>query len=165
MHWHFTLYMQITVQQEHKYESSRDTYNSFSAEASVSVPVIPGFGGLLYSGSGGGGFGMQTGSSKLTKEGSNLKISFKLRKVLIHRPWFEPTILQYPTLGIKGLQPGSWSSGELNVTSNKGTFPLLPTAFVCAKDVIIGASSYSEAAEKSFVEQSSNASLKVRKGY
>lgn len=154
--------MQITIQQEHKYESSRETYNSFSAEATVSASIIPGFGGLFHSGSGGGGFGIQAGSSKLTQEGSKLKISFKLRKVLIHRPWFEPTILKYPTLGIKSLKSGTWSTGELNVTSNKGQFPLLPTAFVCAKDVTISADSYSEAAEKSFVEQSSNVSLKVR---
>ena len=149
--------MQVTITQEHKYESSRDTYSRISAEASVS------YGGLFYSGSASGGFEKESGNSELTTKGSNLVISFKVRKVLIHRPWLEPTILQYPTLGIKGLKSGSWSSGELNAASNKGQFPLLPTAFICAKDVTISASSYSESAEKAFSDESSHASVKVRK--
>ena len=149
--------MQVTITQEHKYESSHDTYSSVSAEASAS------YGGLFYSGSASGGFEKKSGNSELTNKGSNLEIKFMVRKVLIHRPWLEPTILQYPTLGIKGLQPGSWSSGELNAASNKGQFPLLPTAFICAKDITVSASSYSETAEKSFSDESSHASVKVRK--
>ena len=149
--------MQVTITQERKYESSHDTYSSVSAEASAS------YGGLFYSGSASGGFEKKSGNSELTNKGSNLEIKFMVRKVLIHRPWLEPTILQYPTLGIKDLQPGSWSSGELNAASNKGQFPLLPTAFICAKDITVSASSYSETAEKSFSDESSHASVKVRK--
>ena len=151
--------MQVTITQEHKYESSHDTYSSVSAEASAS------YGGLFYSGSSSGGFEKKSGNSKLTSKGSNLEIKFMVHKVLIHWPWLEPTILQYPTLGIKGLQPGSWSSGELNAASNKGQFPLLPTAFICAKDITVSASSYSETAEKSFSDESSHASMKVRKNW
>ena len=99
-----SLHAQVTVTQEHKYESTHETYSHVSAEVSAS------YGGLFYSGSASGGFDKQTGNSELTQKGSNLVIKFKVRKVLIHRPWLEPIILQYPTLGIKGLKSASWSS-------------------------------------------------------
>ena len=142
--------------QEHRYESAHDTYSSVSAEASVS------YGGLFYSGSASGGFEKKTGNSQMTKEGSELKISFKVRKVAINRPWLNPGLLQYPTLGIKGFEAGAWSSGDLDVKENKGQFPLLPTAIICAKDVEISSNAFSDTAEKSFSEMKSNASFKVR---
>lgn len=126
-----------------------------SAEASAS------YGGLFYSGSASGGFDKETGNSELTSSGSNLQISFKVRKVLIHRPWLQPTMMEYPTIGIKGLKDGAWSSGELEAATNKGVFPVLPTAFVVAKDVKISADSYSSTAQESFASLSSHASVKV----
>lgn len=65
-----------------------------------------------------------------------MTITFQIRKVLIHRPWMEIGILQNPTLGIAGLEKGGWSTGELE-PNNTGQFPLLPTAMIVAKNVII----------------------------
>ena len=145
----------MIIEQVHRHESSHDTYSQISVEAEVS------FGGLFYSGSVGGGFSKTNGNSSLTKEGSNLKISFKVRKVIIQRPWLEPSVLEYPTLGIKGLDKGSWSNGKLD-KSNEGSFPLLPTACIVAKDVVIQANSFSDTFEKQFSEQSEHVSVKVR---
>ena len=145
----------MIIKQVHSHESSHDTYSQVSVESKAS------FGGLFYSGSVGGGFSKKNGNSSLTKEGSDLKISFKVRKVIIQRPWLEPAILRYSTLGIKGLDKGTWSTGKLD-KSNEGSFPLLPTACIVAKDVVIQAKSFSDTFEKQFSEQSEHASVKVR---
>ena len=97
----------------------------------------------------------------LAEEAEELKISFKVHKVLIQRPWMDPAILHYQSLGIMGLEPGTWSTGELNFETNKGSFPLLPTAMVVAKDVEISAKSFSKAVEDQLRKASSNASMKV----
>ena len=151
------LHIQVTIEQQHQYEASSNTYSQTSAETEAS------YGGLFYSGSVSGGFTRKTGNSSLTKEGSNLKISFKVRKVLIERTWMEPNILQYTTLGIKEMKPAQWSTGSLNAKTNKGSFPLLPTACIVAKDVVIHADSFSDTFKKSMKETSEHASAKVRK--
>lgn len=145
----------MIIEQTHKHESSHDTYSQVAVEAEAS------FGGLLYSGSVGGGFSKRNGNSSLTQEGSDLKITFKVRKVIIERPWLEPAILQYSTLGIKGLDKGKWSTGTLDKT-NVGSFPVLPTACIVAKDIEIKANSFSETFEKQFSEQSEHVSGKVK---
>ena len=74
-----------------------------------------------------------------TSESTNLKFSFKIRKVAIDCPWIDMDIIQYSNIGIRGLKACSWSIGELHIKKNKGIFPLLPTHFVVAKDIEISA--------------------------
>lgn len=135
--------------------ATSSTFTDVSAEAEAS------YGGLFYSGSASGGFDKSQGNSSLTQQGSKLKISFKVRKVLIQRPWLVPELFHYPTLGIRGLSKFSWSCGELDCKENKGSFPLLPTAMVVAKDVEISADSFSSTAIKAFEKMQSHASFKV----
>ena len=106
-----------------------------------------------------GGYSQDEGGSFLAGEGSDLKISFKVRKVTIQRPWMDPAILQYPII-IKGVESGAWSSGQLD-KSNKGSFPLLPTAMIIAKDVVVSSTKFSDSLKKSSKDMSINASLKV----
>lgn len=141
-----------------KKDASSETSDTFS---SVSAQTKASYGGLFYSGSASGSFSKSHGNSSLAKEGSDLKIAFKVRKVLIQRPWLEPNLLHYPTIGIKGLSDSAWSSGELDSKTNKGSFPLLPTAMVVAKDVVISASSFSTTVKESFDKMKSQASFKV----
>ena len=54
----------------------------------------------------------------------------------------DPFILQYPILGIKGLEAGAWSDGKIDSEVNKGAFPLLPTAMIVAKDVKISSEAF-----------------------
>ena len=89
-------------------------------------------------------------------------IKFKIRKVLIQRPWLQEEILNYPTLGIDGVPKNLWSTGDLSANKNNGIFPILPTALVVAKDVEISADSYSGTAESSFKQLTTEASVKVR---
>ena len=110
-----------------------------------------------------GGYSKDDGSSSLAVSGSNLEISFKIRKVTVQRPWMDPAILNYPIIGIKGLPAGAWSNGELNGKTNKGNFPLLPTAMIVAKDVTISSDKFSQSLKDSFSETSTHASVKVCK--
>ena len=134
--------MQVTVEQEHLQLSSNETFSKISAEVEAS------YGGLFYFGNGSGGFSKSDGNNFLTKDGSKLKISFKIRKVLIQRSWMDPTIMQYPTIEIKGLDPGTWSTGSLIPEENLGTFPLLPTAMIVAKDIEISADELNQTLQK-----------------
>ena len=72
--YYFILYLhiQVTIEQQHQYEASSNTFSQTSAEAEAS------YGGLFFSGSASGGFTKKTGNSSLTQKGSNLKISFKV---------------------------------------------------------------------------------------
>ena len=126
---------QVEVTQQHLYQSSHDSFTKVGGGLKL------GFAGLFNIS---GGADREKGTKSLTKEGSNLKISFKIRKVSIRRPWFETAILQYPTIGIKGLPACEWSTGELDPSKNKGKFPLLPTDMVLAKDIMIRADSIAD---------------------
>lgn len=140
------VYAQVIIEQTQRHDRSHDTYSQVSTEDEISHR------GLFYSKS---TSGEVDENSSLTENGADLKVSFKIRKVLIHRPWLDPTILHYQTLGIMGLPPGSWSSGQLNSKTNKGSFPLLPTAMVVAKDIEISAKSFSETVEVKLISQES----------
>ena len=144
--------VQITTSQSHSSKSSNDSFSK------LSVGVEGSYGGLV---SVSGGYSREDGSSSLAVEGSNLQISFKIRKVTISRPWLDLAVLHYPIVGIKGLEAGSWSNGELDAATNKGCFPLLPTAMIVAKDIVISSEKFSESFRDSMSNTSMNASVKV----
>ena len=79
----------------------------------------------------------------VTDEHSDVKISLKIRTVLISRPWLEISMLSNRNFTIDGGDPGSWSTGELNA-NNKGSFPLLSTQMIVAKDITVTASTEME---------------------
>ena len=124
----------------------------------MSASVEASYGGLV---SVSGGFSKSDESASLAEEGSHLKISFKVRKVTIQRPWMDPFILQYPILGINGLEAGEWSDGKVDPEANKGAFPLLPTAMIVAKDIEITSKSFSETIFAKSNKMSVDASVKV----
>ena len=74
---------------------------------------------------------------------SDVKISFKIRAVEIFRPWFDRAILKNKNYKIFGEGPESWSTGDLDA-SNKGSFPLLSTQMIVAKDITVTASTRME---------------------
>ena len=153
--WLLSLYyvrLQVNISQSRLSQSSEDTFSKMSFEAEGS------YGGLV---SVGGGYSHEEGNSSLAVSGSNLEISFKIRKVTIQRPWMDPAVLHYPIVGIKGLPSGAWSSGELDGKTNKGSFPPIPTAMIVAKDVVIKSDKFAESLKDSFSETSAHASVKV----
>ena len=71
---------------------------------------------------------------------SDVKISFKVRAVQINRPWLDLSVLNYT---VSSERTGSWSTGELSA-DNKGTFPLLSTQMIVARDITVTASTKME---------------------
>ena len=67
---------------------------------------------------------------------SDVKISFKVRAVQINRPWLDLSVLKNKNYTIYGEDPGSWSTGELDA-DNKGSFSLLSTQMIVAKDITV----------------------------
>ena len=76
-------------------------------------------------------------------EHSGVNISFKVRTVQINRPWLDTSILKNRNYTINGEDPGSWSTGELDADNN-GSFPLLSTQMIVAKDITVTASTEME---------------------
>ena len=79
----------------------------------------------------------------VTDRHSDVKISLKVRTVEIKRPWLDLSILKNRNFTIDGQGPGSWSTGELSA-ENKGSFPLLSTHMIVAKDITVTASTEME---------------------
>ena len=74
---------------------------------------------------------------------SDVKISFKVRAVQINRPWIDLSVLNNKYYTVYGEDPGSWSTGELDA-DNKGSFPLLSTQMIVARDIKVTASTEME---------------------
>ena len=106
-----------------------------------------------------GAYSQENREVEMCEKGKGLKISFAVRKVLIRRPWLQTGILKYPTIGIKGLEAGAWSSGELDAEKNKGQFPVLPTAMIIAKDVVIKADEFDSRVSDTFSKMGVEASV------
>ena len=70
---------------------------------------------------------------------NDVKITFKVRAVLINRPWLDLSILKNKNYEIYGEDSDSWSTGELDANNN-GSFPLLSTQMIVAKDITVTAS-------------------------
>ncbi len=73
----------------------------------------------------------------------DVKIHLKVRSVQINRPWIDLSALKIQNWGIPGEGPGAWSTGVLD-SSNDGSFPLLSTRMIVAKDITITSSSFSK---------------------
>ena len=78
-----------------------------------------------------------------TADSRDVQISFKVRSVEINRPWVDPSALKIQKWEVPGLAPGAWSTGVLD-KSNTGSFPLLTTQLIVAKDIKVTASKFSQ---------------------
>ncbi|MCP9934816.1 hypothetical protein KBZ08_12920 [Cyanobium sp. Candia 9D4] len=74
-------------------------------------------------------------AADLFNEVSIDRVSFKFLRVEIVRPWLDLSMLSLPGWSIPGLPAGYYSNGEFS--DNTGIFPLLPTAFIVARDIDI----------------------------
>ena len=73
----------------------------------------------------------------------DVKIHLKVCSVQINRPWIDLSALKIRNWGIPGEGPGTWSTGVLD-SNNNGSFPLLPTQMIVARDITVTASSFSK---------------------
>ena len=76
-------------------------------------------------------------------ESQDVKINLKVRSVQIGRPWIDLSVLEHRNWRIPGEGSNFWSTGVLD-SSNKGTFPLLSTEMIVAKDISVTATEFTE---------------------
>ena len=76
-------------------------------------------------------------------DSQDVKINIKVRSVQIDRPWIDLSALKYQNWKIPGEGPGSWSTGVLD-SSNYGSFPLLSTEMIVARDIAVTATKFSK---------------------
>ena len=90
----------------------------------------------------------------------DVKISFKVHSVQINRPWLDPSALKINKWIIPGLAPDAWSTGVLD-SSNKGSFPLLTTQLIVAKDITVTAAKFSREVTDSLTKFDANVGVGV----
>ena len=73
----------------------------------------------------------------------DVRIDLKVRSVQINRPWIDLSALKIQDWRIPGEGPGAWSTGVLD-SSNNGSFPLLSTRMIVARDITVTASCFSK---------------------
>ena len=73
----------------------------------------------------------------------DVKIDLKVRSVQINRPWINLSALNIHEWRIPGEKSGAWSTGIID-TSNNGSFPLLSTQMIIAKDITITGTKFSQ---------------------
>ncbi|MFD5098917.1 hypothetical protein [Streptomyces albidochromogenes] len=75
---------------------------------------------------------------KLHKNTKNLKISFKYALCSISRSWFDATLFHLPNWSAP-FRAGGISDGTRSQPSTQHALPMVPTAFLCVRDVEISA--------------------------
>ena len=76
-------------------------------------------------------------------DSQDVKINVKVRSVQIDRPWIDLSALKHQNWRIPGERSDFWSTGVLE-SSNSGSFPLLSTEMIVAKDISVTATKFSE---------------------
>ena len=125
--------MQITVDQN-SFDATQDKeYKKLGGSVSIGYDFL----GIKAGGEGSQEKKISTGDSR------NVKLTFKVRSVEINRPWLDPSALKVQKWVVPGLAPGAWSTGVLD-KSNTGSFPLLTTQLIVAKDIKVTADKFSQ---------------------
>ena len=125
--------MQITVDEKSFDATQSREYKRLGGSVSVGYSFLS----LKLGGEGSQEKRIETGDSR------GVTISFKVRSVEINRPWVDPSALKVEKWILPGLSSGAWSTGVLD-NSNKGSFPLLTTQMIVAKDITITAAKFSK---------------------
>ncbi len=118
---------ETTVSSEEMKVAEHSDFTKYGASASASWG--------LWSGS--GGFDKQDGHESMSKETSDIKISFKYTRVEIDRPWFNGLLYDVNGWSLTGQKEGSISDGTKTQSGNM--MPILPTAFIAIRNLKISA--------------------------
>lgn len=116
-----------------------------SSEATSYSVAASGSWGLWHASAGVSGGNKETHAHM---EAENLTLSAELILVQIKRPWLNPLLLSMTEWWVKGVSKGGIANGTVPGPKNR-LMPVLPTAFVIAKNVKITADFSS--ADKSFI--------------
>lgn len=119
-------FSQISISSDRYYSSSDSHFASWGGSGGVN------FGLFSIGGSAGGSSSRQNAST----DTSSLRFSFRMARVEIRRPWFDPALLSLGGWSVHGRGAKAYSNGAGDA-SNTGMFPLFPTGFIVARDIQI----------------------------
>ena len=121
-------------------ETSSASSSSYSA---LSVSAQSRFNAGWCSFSGGYDVAAVSSRSAFLSSASSVTLRFSLAKVLVSRPWLNPLLLSFSPVGIKGVAKNAWSDGTgLPNAGLQLRLPLLPTAFLVAKDIQLSSTNW-----------------------
>ncbi|RZL88853.1 MAG: hypothetical protein EOP82_21535, partial [Variovorax sp.] len=95
-----------------------------------------------------------TKGESASMQANEFELSAELIVVRIRRPWLNSSLFRMTEWSAKGMPPNGISNGKLKGNEN-GLLPLIPTAFIVAKDVTIKADFTSQDTSR-FTSQSSS---------
>ena len=144
-------YSNVTLQSNDIHTSSNSAFGSWSAGGGFDF-------GLFAIGGGGG---RSWSNYSLHQDTSDLSISFQFARVDIRRSWLRENLLTTTGWRVEGRAKNDYSNGHADQT-NRGVFPLLPEAFIVARQVRVTAkwSSF----DKQVFSQTMNAGGGIRIG-
>lgn len=117
-------YSSVALSSSDIHTSSSSSFGSWSGNA--------GFNFGLFSIGGGGG--RSWSNHTLHQDTSDLTLSFKFARVDVRRSWLKENLFTTTGWSVEGRSKNSYSNGNVDV-QNTGVFPLLPVAFIVARDV------------------------------
>jgi hypothetical protein len=141
-------FTQLTLSSKNLNTSANSNFSSYGGGASWSS-------GLW---SVGGGFAGSSGSTNAHMDANDLTLSAKIGLVRVLRPWLHEFLFRMNGWYMSGQGKDSISNGALK-GNEKGILPLIPTAFIVARDIAITADFSSQ--DKSHVESSFSANAHV----
>jgi hypothetical protein len=138
----------LTIDSANLNKTADTSYTSYGGGAS--------YGGGLWSV--GGSFEHSEGATHSHMDAQNVKLSAKIGIVRIFRPWLHEFLFRMNGWYINGKDAGGISNGALAGNSD-GLLPLIPTAFIVARDIEITGDFSTE--DQSHMESSTSGSASV----
>ncbi|WP_224363939.1 hypothetical protein [Hyalangium versicolor] len=117
-------YSSVDLTSNEIHTSSSSSFGSWNAGGGLD------FGLFSIGGSGGRSWSNYT----LHQDTTNLRLSFQFARVDIRRAWLKENLLTTTGWSVEGRAKNSYSNGNVD-PSNTGVFPLLPVAFIVARQV------------------------------
>jgi uncharacterized membrane protein YgcG len=117
-------YSTVDINASELHTSSSSAFGSWSAGGSLNFGLF----------SIGGGGGRSWSNYSLHQDTTNLRLSFQFARVDIRRAWLKDNLLTTTGWRVEGRSKNGYSTGKVD-RSNTGVFPLLPVAFIVARNV------------------------------
>ncbi|MFY0576296.1 hypothetical protein ACN28S_19775 [Cystobacter fuscus] len=117
-------YSNVELNSNEIHTSSSSSFGSWNAGGSLNFGLF----------SIGGGGGRSWSNHTLHQDTTNLRLSFQFARVDIRRSWLKENLLTTTGWRVEGRGKNGYSTGDVD-RSNTGVFPLLPVAFIVARQV------------------------------
>jgi hypothetical protein len=121
-------FSEVTLQSNDMHTSSSSSFGRWGGGGGLD------FGLFSIGGSG----GRSWSNHSLHQDTSKMNISFQFARVDIRRPWLKENLLTTTGWSVEGRGKNGYSTGAAD-QSNRGVFPLLPVAFIVARNIRVTA--------------------------